>query len=169
VDCQDFENGGASISIELYEMEDVTAAYGIFTFLRNSGAKPLEGIGNLGQQQNSLVLFMQNSYYVMLRSEARAQSVQPVLLKMAGVISRALPKAFQLPPIVNRFPRKTWRREVSFLSWLQRPESETASRKQRHLRPANGAEGVMASINSLRMPPNSSSFIIQHSNWQRSI
>src|SRR5882724_13402828 len=58
VDCQDFEKEGNSISVELYEMEDVTAAYGIFTFLRNNEAKSLKGIGNLGQQQNSLVSFI---------------------------------------------------------------------------------------------------------------
>jgi hypothetical protein len=104
--CQDFEQNGDSISVELYEMEDVSAAYGIFTFLRSGNARSLQGVGHLGQQQDAVISFMQNSYFVTLRSEARASRVQPILLKMAQAISRALPKAFMMPPIVARLPKQ---------------------------------------------------------------
>jgi len=111
---QELEQGGKSISIELFEMDDVTAAYGVFTFLRSSAARSLEGIGHLGQQKDSAVSFTQNSYYVTLSSQAPSELVQPVLLKMARVISKGLPKAFQLPPIVTRLPKENLIKESEF-------------------------------------------------------
>jgi len=105
VDCQNFGKGGTSISVQIFEMEDAPAAYGIFTLLREKTANPLEGAGHLGQLRDSDVLFMQNSYFVRLNSEASNHAVQPSLVKMAQVISRMLPKPFAVPPLVARLPK----------------------------------------------------------------
>jgi hypothetical protein len=101
---QEFEKDGRSILCELFEMEDVTAAYGVFTFLRSGTAKSLQGMGHLGEQKDSSVSFMQNRYYVVVSSEVPSRSESPTLLRIAQVVSQALPKAFQLPPIVGRLP-----------------------------------------------------------------
>jgi uncharacterized protein DUF6599 len=144
-DFQEFEKEGKSISVELFEMEDVTAAYGVFTFLRSSAAKQLEGIAHLGQQKDSSVSFMQNSYYVLLSSEASSQSAQSVLLKMAKVISRALPKAFQLPPIVTRLPKENLAKGSEFFFLGFRALNQKLPLGNSDIFGlANGAEAVMA-------------------------
>jgi hypothetical protein len=106
LDRQDFQHQGNSIDVEIYQMEDATAAYGIFTFFRNSASRPLEGIGSLGEEQDSKISFVQNSYYIKLTSASRSSLIQAAILKMGQIISRALPKSFMLPPLVSRLPRE---------------------------------------------------------------
>jgi uncharacterized protein DUF6599 len=142
---QEFEKDGKSILCELLEMEDVTAAYGVFTFLRSDRAKPLQGIGHLGEQRDSSVSFMQNRYYVMLSLETPSRSESPALLRIGQAVSQALPKAFQLPPIVARLPAQNLAKgsEFFFLGFRALNQKLPIGNSD-IFGLANGAEGVMA-------------------------
>jgi hypothetical protein len=115
-DSQNFAKGGNSISVQIFEMEDTPAAYGIFTLLREKTAKPLEGAGHLGQLRDSDVLFIQNSYFVKLNSDVNDPALQPSLVKMAQVISKMLPKPFAMPSLVARLPKENLSKGSEFFA-----------------------------------------------------
>ncbi|MGH9427351.1 MAG: DUF6599 family protein, partial [Terriglobia bacterium] len=49
--------------MEIYEMLDSAAAYGLFTYLRPPTAEPLAGIGSAGAGTAREVNFHQSKYY----------------------------------------------------------------------------------------------------------
>ena len=145
LDCQSFEHHGNTIVIEIYEMADPTAAFGIYTFFRNSAAQPLQGIGNLGEQQDLKLSFMQNQYYVKISSPSRSSLVQPVLLEMARIISQALPRSFVIPSAVTRLPQENLvKRSVVFTLGFRALNQKFPFGTTDLFGLENGAEAVLA-------------------------
>lgn len=158
LDIQEFQQHGNTIVIEIYEMADPTAAYGIYTFLRSGAAQPLQGIGNMGEQQDFEISFAQNRYYVKMFSPSRSSLVQPVLLKMARILSRVLPKSFVVPSVVTRLPQENLMKEsVVFVLGFRALNQKFPFGNTDLFGLENGAEAVLAEY---RFPQDSAKLLL---------
>lgn len=95
---------GRSLTLDLYEMIDSPAAYGVFTFLRKAANEPLSGIGNIAASGPQEVSFQQDRYYVSLRAADSMRLPRESLLELARVISQSLPNRFSMPPVAEKLP-----------------------------------------------------------------
>lgn len=144
---QDFVNEGVKISTEVFEMLDSAAAYGYFTFTRERDARPLEKIGNIGQDQERGITFAQNRYFIRLAASGGDLPLQHLgLLKIGNAISHLLPTSYSTPAVVAQLPRENLvRNSALFVLGIQ-----ALSRKYPMLGDkdifglANGAEAAIA-------------------------
>ena len=103
---QDFARDGGRITAELFEMMDFAAAYGFYTFSRKPEAKPLEKIGNIGQELEQSITFVQNKYFVRLSTGVREAAPRTSLMRLGNAVSQLLPTSFSGPPILTHLPRE---------------------------------------------------------------
>ncbi len=101
---QTLKNGDSSILLEIFEMLDSTAAYGVFTFYRILDSKTAEAPGNLAASSKNGLSFIQNKYYISLKETGADPS--PDLKPIAEIISKALPRGLMLPSLLGRLPEK---------------------------------------------------------------
>ncbi len=104
VTIQVLKNEKNSISLEIFEMLDSSAAYGAFTFYRTPDSKTSDAPGNLAASSNDGLSFIQNKYYISLKGSGAESS--PDLKPIAEIISKALPRGLTLPSLLGRLPEK---------------------------------------------------------------
>ena len=97
--------------VEIDEMLDPAAAFGLFTFSRKPESKPLERIGNAGEERPLNIVFFQNRYYVKLTSNSMSPDIQNDLRALGRIISHLLPTSFSAPAIVTLLPKENLVRE----------------------------------------------------------
>jgi hypothetical protein len=94
------------VTLDLYEMIDPPAAYGIFTFLRNPSAESVNGIGNLAALSSTELSFEQDRYYIHLQPAGSIAASRQSLLELARIVSQSLPRKFSLPPVAELLPKE---------------------------------------------------------------
>ena len=94
------------LTIEIYEMLDSAASYGLFTYFRSPTAEPITGIGVAGAVTPSEISFHQSKYYVVLRSEEADPSLRTTMLQILRAVARSLPNDFSLPMVASKLPRE---------------------------------------------------------------
>ena len=105
---QDFKNQeGSSISLEIYEMTDSPAAYGIFTFKTSSSGKNLD-IGQGGQIEDYYLNFWQDRYLFTLTGFDQKPETISGLKQLAEAITKCFGKEERgnPPSLANRLPRE---------------------------------------------------------------
>ncbi len=91
-----------SLQIEVYEMTDAAAAYGIFSFHAGNEGKPI-AIGNDGIVGEYYLSFWQGAFFVMLSvSESEPEFVE-ILEQTAQKIASKLPPGGERPALATRF------------------------------------------------------------------
>jgi hypothetical protein len=98
--------GGKILTLDVYEMLDSAAAYGIFTYLRPPNAEVLQGIGNIGAETSKDVAIQQNRYYIVLSAGGTITAVRQPALQIAGIISKSLPSNFSVPLVSEKLPKE---------------------------------------------------------------
>jgi len=101
---QDYDRNDDSLQVEIYDMVDDTAAFGMFSINRSPRAKNVP-VGGAGQQYGDTVTFWQRDYYVVVRFFGNADTQGDVTLDVARDIERkiggdggTLPAAVSLLP-----------------------------------------------------------------------
>jgi hypothetical protein len=156
---QDFAKEGEKIKVEVFEMIDSAAAYGYYTFVREQEGKPLEKIGNIGQELGQSIEFAQNRYFVRLTAPGHNSSLHAGLLKIGYAISQLLPTRFSTPEVIGRLPRENLVRNsavfvMGFRALVQR---YPFLGNEDIFGLANGAEAVMANY---RFPDDSATLLL---------
>lgn len=95
-----------SLILDVYEMVDSAAAYGIFTYLRPATAMPVKGIGNAGIETTSGIAFQQDRYYVALSAPGPLAPLRQPVLQIAAAISKALPMSSFVPMVADKLPKE---------------------------------------------------------------
>ena len=79
---QDYEKNNDLLQVELYDMADNVAAFGIFSANRSPRAKPV-ALGAAGQQYRDTVTFWQREYYAVVRFFGGSGTQDDVILDAA--------------------------------------------------------------------------------------
>ncbi|MBM3802000.1 MAG: hypothetical protein FJW26_06750 [Acidimicrobiia bacterium] len=96
-------NEHRDLTVAIYEMLDSAAAYGLFTYLRPSGAEPLPGLGKGGAGTSRDIAFHQSKYYVSVGAE-KSGAPRSALIEIGRLISKSLPTDFSLPMVAGKLP-----------------------------------------------------------------
>ncbi len=145
LDRQDFRRRESAMAVEICELIDPTAAYGIFTFLRRPLAKPIKNLGELAVEQDSKILFLQNRFLVTLEPSSPSPAIREILLQAGGIVSDALPRLFSVPPIVKRLPKENLVPQTDLFALGFRALNQKYSLGTKdHFGLSHGAEAVMA-------------------------
>ncbi|GAK52627.1 hypothetical protein U14_03879 [Candidatus Moduliflexus flocculans] len=92
---------GQSLQIEIYEMTDPAAAYGIFSFHAGDESQPI-AIGRDGIIGEYYLSFWQNAYFVMLSASDPAPELLDLLKQIAQKMAAKLPAKGERPALVMR-------------------------------------------------------------------
>ena len=86
---QEYEKNDDSLQIEIYDMADDTAAFGIFSINKSPRAKNVP-VGGAGQHHGGTVAFWQQDYYVVVRFFGSADAQDDATLDAARDIERKI-------------------------------------------------------------------------------
>ena len=103
---QVLSSGPEKIHVELYEMVDTPAAYGVFTFFRESRSKPVMKVGTEGELTTDGLNFQRGKYYVRLACIHRTEGCPSRLSGLGQLISDQLPSSSTLPGVVQKLPNE---------------------------------------------------------------
>ena len=103
---QNLTLGPEKIQLELYEMIDAPAAYGVFTFFRESQSKPVKKVGTEGELTADSLNFQKGKYFVRLTCVHGTNQCVSHLLKLGQLISDQLPDSSTLPAVVTKLPNE---------------------------------------------------------------
>jgi hypothetical protein len=98
--------GSEKIQMELYEMVDAPAAYGVFTYFREPQSKPVKKVGTEGELTADRLNFQKGKYFVRLTCIRETNHCVSHLLKLGQVISDPLPDSSTLPAVVLKLPNE---------------------------------------------------------------
>ena len=102
----DLTLGPEKIQMELYEMVDAPAAYGLFTFFREPQSKPVKKVGTEGELTANSLNFQKGKYFVRLTCIRETNHCVSHLLKLGQLISDQLPDSSTLPAVVTKLPNE---------------------------------------------------------------
>jgi len=91
-----------SLQIELYEMADPAAAYGIFSFHAGNESQPI-AIGNDGILGEYYLSFWQNAYFVTLSASESEPELLELLKQIAQKMAAKFPAEGERPALTTRF------------------------------------------------------------------
>ena len=103
---QDLSSGLQKIQMELYEMVDAPAAYGVFTFFRESRSKPVKKVGAEGELTADGLNFQKGKYYVRLACIHGTDGCVSRLFELGQLISDQLPNSSTVPDVVQKLPNE---------------------------------------------------------------
>ena len=90
------------VQVEIYEMRDAAAAYGIYTFHAGDEAKPTD-IGDEGVLGEYYVMFWKGAFFVMISGSESDAAQEAILTQAAQSIASKLPGDGQRPPLAEQF------------------------------------------------------------------
>jgi len=110
---------GKTLTLELYEMSDAGAAFGITSFKVSGKGRPA-GVGRDSQLDDYYLNFWKGPYHVTLTGLDGAPETIAGLLEVARAVDRKIKAAGERPALVARLPREGLRLEaVRYLrGWL---------------------------------------------------
>jgi hypothetical protein len=97
------ETGGESINLEIYQMKDAGAAFGIFSVRSGRGAKPVD-IGQAGCTHPYYVMFWKGRFYVSLAASDSSAVCGKGMDAIARAIDKNLLDLGQKPVIMELLP-----------------------------------------------------------------
>jgi hypothetical protein len=100
---QRYAGGDRSITIDIYEMDNPKAAFGIFSVQRDSEMPALE-IGDDGTAADTLASFYQERFYVVITANKPAPGTKQALVQIARAVSKKINKSSQLPELTKMLP-----------------------------------------------------------------
>jgi hypothetical protein len=100
---QEYGAGEDSVIATIYEMEDPTAAFGVFSYNR-SPQKTLLDLGDGGFQGGFQVAFLQDRYFVLVESYSSGSTVEEAQVAFSEVISKKIGTRANQPAVVSELP-----------------------------------------------------------------
>jgi hypothetical protein len=114
----EYQNGGGeSINLEIYEMNDPGAAYGIYSIRFADGATPID-IGQEGTAHPYYIMFWKGRYYVSLAGSDSTQECRSGLEAIARVADKNIHEQGQKPLIVELLPKDKLLKQRYFRGFL---------------------------------------------------
>ncbi len=105
-----FENpGGASINLEIYEMNDAASAYGIYSFKTGDSGRPL-ALGGGGVLEEYYLNFWKGTYLVTLVGFASDRTTIDGLLALGSAIDQKIQKGGAPPVLISHLEKEQLRR-----------------------------------------------------------
>jgi hypothetical protein len=95
----------ASINIEIYEMNDPEAAYGIYS-VRSGSEGNLLAIGNEGRVHPYYIMFWKGRFYVTVAASDTSEECKRGIEKIAREVDRRITESGPPPRIVGILPKK---------------------------------------------------------------
>ncbi len=95
--------GGRRLVLEIYEMEDDTAAYGIFTAFRTPAGEAI-ALGDAGQLTDYYLSFWKGRFLVNVTLGGGAEDSSTVLRALAGAVGERLPGQGRIPRLAGLLP-----------------------------------------------------------------
>ena len=102
---QDYANVDVSLTVDIYEMKDAPAAFGIYSIQREP-EQPAFDFGDGGSLFDYHVAFWQARYYVIITVSTSSDALISDLERFAGSISRRIDRNAALPDIVGLLPQQ---------------------------------------------------------------
>jgi hypothetical protein len=103
---QDYSNkAGESLSLEIFEMEDATAAYGIYTFKTGTTGKRIS-LGNQAVLESYYINLWQAQFVVTISAFSQSEEMQQILITFAEFVCEKLPTGGKPPEIINILPKE---------------------------------------------------------------
>lgn len=90
-----------TISVQIYEMTDDGAAFGIYTATRNEDDRNV-GIGNYSSGNDYYIMVQKGKYYYVVSSEEKTPELQKTVSDIAKSISNEIAENAALPDIVKK-------------------------------------------------------------------
>ena len=100
ISCKYSHQGGRSINLEIFEMEDAAAAYGIYTFKIGENGWPLPGRAE-GLLEDYYLNFWKSKYLITLTGFDADKETIEGLLALAGVIEAKIKMEADLPRLAR--------------------------------------------------------------------
>ena len=100
---QEFFYEDQSLVVEIYQMSDAAAAFGIYSINRDS-AKPAPPIGDDATLFDYHLTFWQDKYYVVIMGYSSDEKTREILKKFAEVVSKKISTHAQMPSLISRLP-----------------------------------------------------------------
>jgi hypothetical protein len=101
--AQRYALGDKSITVDIYEMDNPKAAYGIFSVQRDS-EMPALAVGDDGTVSDTMVAFYQERFYVVIAANKPAPDTKPALVQIARAVSQKIKKTSPLPDLTKNLP-----------------------------------------------------------------
>lgn len=101
---------GESITLEIYQMTDSSAAYGIYSVRSGEKSRPLE-IGQGGCEGLYYIMFWKGAFYVSIAASDTTRRCRSGLASMARAVATLIPVRGSRPYLVNLLPPKGLEKE----------------------------------------------------------
>jgi hypothetical protein len=103
---QDYSSKASeSLSLEIFEMDDDTAAYGIYTFKTGTTGKRIP-LGNQAVLESYYINVWQAHYVVTISAFSQSEEMQQVLITFAEFICKKLPAGGKPPGLITLLPEE---------------------------------------------------------------
>lgn len=109
--------GNESINLEVYEMNDAGAAFGIYSVRSGSEAKPTD-IGNGGSAHAYYLMFWKGRFYISVAASDSSTECRRGVEAIARAVDRNLLTKAQKPPIMGSLPIDNLIKEQYFRGYL---------------------------------------------------
>ncbi len=93
-----------SIKLEIYEMSDAPAAYGMFTLNAGTRGKKVQ-IGNEGRLFDYYLMFWKNTFLIFLTGDDTTDEIKYGILEMAASIDKHLGASGEEPALASYLPK----------------------------------------------------------------
>jgi hypothetical protein len=100
---QEYSDGEESLTVDIYEMNDPEAAFGIYSLQRDYKMPGLN-VGNEGTQYDYHVAFWQSSYYIVTTGQKAGKRTKMVLSQLAENISKRIGNTSEGPKMLTHLP-----------------------------------------------------------------
>ena len=108
---------GKSVDLEMYEMNDPGASYGIYSVHSGQEATPLN-IGQGGSAHAYYIMFWKGRYYVSIAGSDSTEECRGGLETIARAVDRNLLQEGERPPIVQSLPKASLFKQGYFRGYL---------------------------------------------------
>ena len=112
-----FEEGNASVNLEIYQMDDAGAAFGIWSIRSGEEATPVD-IGQGGRAHPYYIMFWKGQYYVSLAASDSSTVCRKGMEAIARVVDRRIFAEGQKPVIMKGLPVEGLVHERYFRGYL---------------------------------------------------
>ena len=113
---QEYKSGEQSLVVELYNMTDTDAAFGIYSIHRDP-EQPKFDIGDDATLFDYHIAFWQDKYYIVIMGYEKSDKTKEALILFAKLISKKIVNHNTAPAFVNRLPKDN--RVLRSERWLE--------------------------------------------------
>jgi hypothetical protein len=102
---QEYDQAEQTLVVDVYEMKDAKAAFGIYSYSRDY-KKPSLKIGGDGTQSEFQIVFWQDRFFVVVMGTGPAELAETILHRFAHNISARIKKTAEPPELIALLPAK---------------------------------------------------------------